>query len=345
MYKGYKVVCLTPAGRRRYMKLLAPYILKAIQEKYVDEWQILVNTTNPDDILFFERLRENFNNIKLIPQPDGIIDGNRSINAFFRYFTDEKTIYIRLDDDVVWIEDNFFKKFLDFRIENPQYFLVFPLIINNAVCTHILQQENKILKDGPYIRALASDKNGWENPLLAEKIHRWFIKSVLNGTYKNLYFDYVPVSLNRVSINCIGFLGEHFKLFNGNVVGDEEEDLTVHKPRQLKLVNCIFGGALISHFAFYTQRSHLDKTNILNEYEKLLLESKNSFIKETYLIINKLLNIEHSSQANLNKYINPQKQFIHNNIAYVKKKVGDIKVPWIVLKSLREIKNLYWNKM
>ena len=37
MFGGYKVVCVTPAGRRRYMKILAPYVIRSM---VVDRWDI-----------------------------------------------------------------------------------------------------------------------------------------------------------------------------------------------------------------------------------------------------------------------------------------------------------------
>jgi hypothetical protein len=41
-------------------------------------------------------------------------------------------MYIRLDDDVVWLEENFFKDMIEFRINNPEPLFIYPNIINNA---------------------------------------------------------------------------------------------------------------------------------------------------------------------------------------------------------------------
>ncbi|MDW7973336.1 MAG: hypothetical protein RMI01_09080 [Thermodesulfovibrio sp.] len=68
------------------MKLLASYVLT---DDIVDRWDIWVNTTDKLDIAFFEYMAKNFSKVKLIPQPEGLVDGNASINAFFRYCTNE----------------------------------------------------------------------------------------------------------------------------------------------------------------------------------------------------------------------------------------------------------------
>ena len=40
-------------------------------------------------------------------------------------------IYIRLDDDIVFIEENTIPTLIRYRLDNPEPFLVFPIIINN----------------------------------------------------------------------------------------------------------------------------------------------------------------------------------------------------------------------
>jgi hypothetical protein len=75
----------------------------------------------------------------------------------------------------------------------------------------------------------------------------------------------------RVSINCISWLGSTFAQFNGKVGIDEEQWLSVDKPRTMEpgSHNVIIGNAIVAHFSFYTQRAHLDATDILDEYAKI----------------------------------------------------------------------------
>ena len=52
--KTYKIVVVTPAGRKKYMNILLSYILK--QKNIIDEYRIWVNTTNLEDLNWFKEL-------------------------------------------------------------------------------------------------------------------------------------------------------------------------------------------------------------------------------------------------------------------------------------------------
>ena len=49
----YKVVIVVPAGRRRYMELVLPKLLKEID--IIDEIRYCINTNVPEDIEWMER--------------------------------------------------------------------------------------------------------------------------------------------------------------------------------------------------------------------------------------------------------------------------------------------------
>ncbi|WP_455668838.1 hypothetical protein [Phocaeicola sp.] len=269
MYQNYKVVVNTAAGRRRYMQYLVPPILNA---DIVDRYDIWVNTHNMVDIEFFKELAVKYPKINLVWQPDGVVNGIASINAFYRDCCDENTIYMKLDDDVVWFEPELFEKMVKFRIDNPEYFLVSPLVINNALSTYLLQVHNKIKLDKYYMsicmeRTISLD--GW----FAADLHNWFMDNYLKtGTYSKLYVGKHPIGMARFSINCVLWFGQEMAKFKGEVPGDDEEYLSCIKPTQLGMCNCFNGNALIAHFAFGTQRKGLDKMDILNRYGKILHE-------------------------------------------------------------------------
>ena len=115
MKGNYKIVVNTAAGRRRYLQYLIPFV---VSNELVDRYDLW--------------------------QPDGVINGVLSIDAFYRYCCDDDTIYIKLDDDIIWLEPNFFEELVSFRIANPSYFMVSPLVINNDISTYILQSKGLI---------------------------------------------------------------------------------------------------------------------------------------------------------------------------------------------------------
>lgn len=279
MYGNYKVVCNTAAGRRRYMQYLIPQI---ISSDIVDRYDIWVNTMNIRDIEFFRMLADKYDKINLVWQPDGIIDGNNSINAFYRFCVDDDTIYIKLDDDIVWIEPGFFERMVRFRIENPQYFLVSPLVINNQKSTYVLQCLNK-LSTARYQRADPFSKIFWKSGRFALELHEWFIGNYLEPCrYEELHCGVRPMGLTRFSINSIVWFGSQMKLFGGIVEGDDEEFLSSIKPTELGLANCLYCDTIVAHFAFFPQRKLLDKGNILERYGAILHDrwSADSRMKE-----------------------------------------------------------------
>lgn len=267
--KDFRVVCATPAGRRRYMRHLVPQVLASPAIERYDLW---VNTTDPGDVAFLEELGRRCPQVRLVPQPEGRVCGNASINAFFRQTTDADTIYVRVDDDLLWMEPGFIEKIVSFRRTHPNYFLVSPLVVNNALCTHILQACGK-LRYPEYLPACSSGETAWKDGRFAEKVHRWFLRKLADGTWDKLRCGPKPISLNRFSINAICWFGGAFRAFGGNVTGDDEEFLSVTRPNEAGLCNCFDGSTIVSHFAFHPQRDHLDRTDVLEQYGKAVLRT------------------------------------------------------------------------
>jgi hypothetical protein len=267
MYHNFKIVVNTAAGRRRYMQYLVPPILNS---DIVDRYDIWINTNDGADIEFFKRLAHDYPKINLVWQPDGILNGIQSINAFYGTCVEDDTIYMKLDDDVVWFEPQLFEKMVRFRVDNPDYFIVSPLVINNALSTYLLQLHDKIGLD-QYYDSRCAHPILCHNGYFASALHNWFMDNYLKkGEYDKLYVGPHPFAMTRFSINCILWFGSEMKKFGGEVPGDDEEFISCIKPTQLGKLNCINGDALISHFAFGLQREILDKCTILEKYGEIL---------------------------------------------------------------------------
>jgi hypothetical protein len=338
MIDNYKIVCNTAAGRRRYMQYLIPFV---VSSDVVDRYDIWVNTTNKQDIEFFQMIANKFPKINLIYQPDGIVNGNVSINAFYKTCIEEDTIYFKLDDDIIWIEPDMFEKMVHFRINNPEYFIVSPLVINNAICTYIMQNAHKIQLN-KYYPARASDDTLWRSGDFAVQLHDWFLTTQLpNEKYKNLHCGKRPIAINRFSINAILWFGSEMKKFGGIVPGDDEEWLSVIKPTELGAVNCINSDTIVSHFAFFTQREKLDKLNILERYGKYLhkeWEQNASMYAIDRIVQEAMNNVEEQKieiMAKPNIYSSSPKKIS------LKEKISKWKIPVLELQTLLQIKNKY----
>jgi hypothetical protein len=265
-----RTICVTPAGRRRYMRILVPYILSCPE---VDEYQIWMNTTDWQDLAFFRALAARLPKVRLVEQPDGVVNGNASINAFFRGCTDPDAVYIRFDDDVVWMEQTTIRDLAEARRADRSSFLLTPCVVNNAVCTNILINLGRI-NFGVYVTANALDPLGWADGSFAEALHVTFLENVLRAGQLDAWrFSPKPLANVRFSINCISWRGDDFAAFDGVVEGDEEEYLSVVKPMREGRANRVMGQLFVSHFAFFPQREHMDRTGVLRAYEVLMRSS------------------------------------------------------------------------
>ena len=309
MYKNYRIVVNTAAGRRRYMQYLIPYI---VSSDIVDRYDIWVNTHNGADIEFFKRIAEKFPKVNLVWQPDGVVNGNKSINAFYKACIEADTIYFKLDDDIVWMEPNLIEKMVKFRIDYPQYFVVSPLVINNSLSTYLLQVGGK-LKLESYYQAYASHPILWKSGNFAQELHTWFIENYLkNQQWEKLYVGKKEMGMTRFSINAILWFGDEMKKFAGIVPGDDEEFMSCIYPTQQGMSNAWNGDAITAHFAFFTQREELDKNGILEQYGEICNKQWHADKKraETYDIVQQIMNEIQTNEQVLLQQESPYKRIV-----------------------------------
>lgn len=269
MIDGKKVVVVTPAGRKRYMEILLKYILK--EKNIIDEYRIWVNTKKSSDIKYLESLEEEYKDFITLDKRFMTTEecgDNTNIHRFFDKCCELDTIYIRLDDDVVWLSNNFIKNLAEYRIKNKKPFLVYSTIINNSVCDSILQNMGyyKSFDDFKYD---CTDSIAFTESNVCEGKHREMLDIIPGCDRINDLDTWVLRRYERVSINCISWLGETFAEFDGIVGRDEEHWLSCAKPTEIKSPNVITGVSTCSHFAFGPQREYMDKTNILELYDVL----------------------------------------------------------------------------
>jgi len=265
MIGGYKVVVVTPAGRKRYLELLIPQV-KGLK-MYVDEYRLWVNTSNQEDIQYMEQQASQdpeFITLEYLKVPP---DGINTICTFFKNCIDTQTIYVRFDDDIVLLDDpENFKKFIEFRIAHPEYFLVYGNILNNSIVSHLQQRFGKLNMKCGFAGYLCMDAIGWNNSDFALNLHEQVVTQPLSYYHFDNRWDLVDYE--RVSINCISWFGSEFAKFSGEVGVSEEHWVSCDKPSQIKKINCIFGGFVCVHYAFFPQREKLDASDILERYRK-----------------------------------------------------------------------------
>lgn len=276
MYRDNRVVVWIPYGREKTVSILMSYLLS--NKDIVDEVWLCMNTDpeQESDRKYAELLESANKGFVFRKEYKGKPLQPKQLNTgrFYTQMTDENTIYIRMDDDMVWISEDYFKNILDYRIDNPQYFVVFGHIWNNSIISYLQQQVYKNLSEeyGVVREAFAMDVVAWQSPTFAEYIHRTLLEKIHNGTVKDLYFDeFVLQDPKRFSVSNFAHFGKDFAKFKGDLKGEEEEQwITEKHTAQTGLRNAVCGSAMICHWAFFAQRPHLEmNTDFLNEYRDI----------------------------------------------------------------------------
>jgi hypothetical protein len=237
----------------------------------VAEWQLWDNCRNDDDRAYLRQLAASDPRCKIkeLPGSDGT---NASIGRFFKFCDDVDAFYVRLDDDVVYLQEDFFPKFASRALAARGDAVWFaPVIINNAICSWLLKLRAALRFEGP-VTPYASCKFAWRRPELALALHPVFIEAVRANRLADFKIADEAVRLCRFSINAIGFFGaDKVKLGERFCPAgeDEEEWLSIVFPIEAGKSGMIFGDLLAAHFSFYTQERFILQTDILRQYYQL----------------------------------------------------------------------------
>lgn len=275
MHENYRVVSTTPAGRRRYIEILYPYLLS--QRHVIDKHVFWINTLVEENIEFLEQLASQYPDffelhyLEHLPEvPSGYDCSAYEIYRFFPHYVDPDTIYLRFDDDICYIAPETVAALLDYRLRNRDPLIVLPAIVNNSYCSHLQQRYGAL----PMHMGVCNYETlgiAWESGEFANMVHTEFLNALGRGEEDRFKFNqWLLHGYEKVSINSLCWMGVDFARFGGQVGSDEENWLTAVQPKVLGRPNVIYGQGLVVHFAFHTQRAYLEReTNLLSTYHEL----------------------------------------------------------------------------
>lgn len=195
-----------------------------------------------------------------------------------RYSIFSNDVFLKCDDDIIYMDIEQFKGYIDCIKQNPQYFFISANVINNGICAYLQQKAHSIPEE---IGHFESPPNGlygslWANGGKATKLHEFFVSQ--QG--KTLSLEKELVEWNeRIFINFIGWTGDKLRYMNFPQ-GDDEGMLAVLLPKNLNKKIAIYSNFTVSHLSFFTQE-YQDQNNpedpnkinpgkIINLYKKLL---------------------------------------------------------------------------
>lgn len=270
----YKVVICIPAGRKKYLSIFKRSLYKKIDEGLIDGIQLWMNTIDAEDMAYLESMQAENPKVKIYRIGDSIASLESGVSGlydtynplkthkFFANAQDDDTIYIRFDDDIIWIEDGAIEKMCRARIDHPDAFVIYPNIINSTICTSWHQEKGVLSEEAGKVKryditqpnyAYLDEFNYTDNRLI-NHIHNTFRKNYENGTLDEYYLPSRSLTnYERFSICSICWFGKQ-KLTLGYI---EEPQISWELPIAYGRPNYFVGDALMVHYSYHTQRELL----------------------------------------------------------------------------------------
>lgn len=258
-----KLIVVTFAGRKKYMEILFKYIEK--YKQHINEYHLYLATENEEDIQYMLNFQDKNKDFVKIIRLENYSKFNKSLvwNLAYKNCQDENTIYLKIDDDVVYIDENLFTNFIDFRKKSNAP-LVYPHIINNIISSPNLQKMGKLNLSSNWnfnnmilnnwtrtierIKNNILDLNGklpidyvvtnlldeseilcptaWRNINYSKECHLSFLDIVKNQNVQSIYTEDIELSnYEPMSIQCCSWFGRDLKewVSKFGIVGKEDE--------------------------------------------------------------------------------------------------------------------------
>jgi hypothetical protein len=268
--EGARVIVVTPAGRRRYLEVLLPYVL--CEREWLDEYQLWVNTTDDSDLAYLRRVADQHADFVRLVRGSHVPAGSRTVREFYPAASDPGSVYVKLDDDICFVAPGSLRALAAFRLYHEDYLIVYANTVNTVLASYIHQHLGIMDTTAGTARPDALCPAAWRSGRFAAAAHRQFLKAVHDDGLDRYRFGvWTLQSGKRCSINACAWLGSDFAAFGGVIAGrDDEYWLTVVKSRELKRPSCVLGDAVASHFAYGPQRYYLERcTRLLDAYRAM----------------------------------------------------------------------------
>lgn len=268
-----KVIAFTPCGRKRFMDLLAAHVVREHAQGHIDEWVLFNNPYTIEDSTYAAQLAEAYDWVKVFDVGETTATrGAFQISTFYGGLDDPDAVYVRLDDDLVYIDESAIPNLVNYRLAHPKPFLVYPTIINNTRTSYALQQAGIIPKGWGEVEPILCAPTAWRDPGFVFRLHQKALDAIDGGS---LVADFTLESRTmndfeegNISINSFAILGKD--MVACKVTADEETYLSKTRPAELGRFNARCGDAIVIHFAYHTQTEFMDKSGMLTDYAYLV---------------------------------------------------------------------------
>ena len=266
MYRGYRIVALVPTTVEKQHTELLLYYLKRVG--IFDEIRLWINENKIVDREYCELLKTcNRDSVIPVIRP---AEPNTWRN-FYSGCTDQNTVYVKIDGDVVYVASNAIRTLLDYRIDHTEPFLISANVINNGICAYYQQYYGAISKEFRQLTCTSNDQISYKNKDFVKYLHTLFLDAIEHDVIETFYIPHITLfQYPYFSINAISFFGQDLVGKLDRMEGGDEGWISQIYPREEKRPCVICGNSIVSHYSFSIQREFLNKnTNIFDRYEKL----------------------------------------------------------------------------
>jgi hypothetical protein len=278
------------------MDLLAAYMLREHDRGHVDEWVLFDCPYTYLDKDIADHTAAGRDWIKVIKEPTLVLGSGDARNPcgwnlslFYKYLKDTECVYVRMDDDIVYIHDDAIPRLVRFRLANPEPFAIFPLIINNVRTSYLLQQAG-ILPESEFGRFTntMTDKLALETAIHPYRLHRKVLDSLYCGhaledfaLNSRIFTDFED---GHISINSFAIFGRDMAQYGEECedTHDEESFFSLWQPEKLGRQNALCGDSIVVHFSYASQCAYMEQSGMFLEYARLV---------EPWLFINRTFQV------------------------------------------------------
>lgn len=285
--KPYVSHLCTFMGREANLKILIPYVDKALEIGAVDNYWFIDMTRKRSDHELIKKLSNELNDKypgrvhlynseergKIIDDKDKLAEATKSWETFYKFLTrfNDKDIIAKCDDDTYYIDVETLKAAYKFRWENKKPYLMHANAINNGLTAYQMNKKG-ILKDKESAMYPIGGLTGplFSHPDVACKHHEQFTRDMIaNRDNINKYKLGKNIQFcNRVSINFIFMLGKDRHELS-KITYQDEYDTSCKYPQREDRPNVIIGDFTMAHHTYGVQEPIMEKLKTHVGYEKL----------------------------------------------------------------------------
>lgn len=254
----YKKICVVTNGSdRKFLQTMVWHLVAQKRRNEFDEWIIFKTRNDANDDRYLDAVRGVHHWITV---EDRNVQADRSLDIA-RSTTRADTIYVKLDQTVVYMENGFVRTLVEARIRNPEHFMVVPNVVNHGYVAFIYK------RNGVFDAPLGYDDLDAET---AKRMHEAFLADLEKNSiarWTRAFSHYVKEDSGPVSLPAAAYFGADFADFviDGGV-GVDEYLTSVVPQRKERRVLFVGSPLCVNYAANGSQLAALEGTDIHKRY-------------------------------------------------------------------------------